>query len=218
MTRKTSKLRYPEKHGTDKRPVRRIVAVLAVLATIAAAGAVIGTVAIGTAAGAEPVEEPDLDLDKLQQIEPANVSIGEDENDPNQVYDRLGDITINTVEQNNGRLLVELTNDADTPETIGIVQVGGESIIWDTTRLLPGENSVLAVDLPADPSSNRPIAYVEQPGTEVPFTALVPPSSSTTLPIYQGVGAGLVLAFGATVLAARKRLDDTGEPEIDRGE
>jgi len=149
-----------------------------------------------------------------------NVTIGDDEPETTEIYDRLGPVSINTVEQTDDGIAVELTNTGDSVETVGIVQVPENSgtILWENIRLLPGENIELGVDTPGDTSNSRPIAYLDTRDAEMPFTALVPPSSSDTLPIYQGVGAGMIMAFGATVLAARRRLRETGSPDIDMGE
>lgn len=148
-----------------------------------------------------------------------NVTDPTAEEETPEVFDQLGPVTIRSVETTGDNTLrVKVENTGDTSERIGIVQVPGNqnTILWDSVRLLPSEESVLLFDLVSNPNDDRPVAYLDTGESRIPTVPLVPPSESEQIPLRQGVVLGSVVALLATGLAARRRVEETGDPEIER--
>jgi hypothetical protein len=136
-----------------------------------------------------------------------------------EIFDELGPITIRSVETTGDNTLrVEVEHTGDSPQRIGIVQVPSNrnTILWDSVRLLPGEESVLLFNLVSNPSKDRPVAYLNTGEARIPTVQLVPPSESEQIPLREGVFLGSAVALLAVGLAARRRVEETGEPEIDK--
>lgn len=136
-----------------------------------------------------------------------------------EVYDKIGPITIRTVETTaDNTLRVKVENTGEISQRIGIVQVpsNSDTILWDSTRILSGEEVILTFDLVSNPNSDRPVAYVDTGEPRIPTVALVPPSNADTIPLREGVFLGSAVALLAVGLAARRRVEETGEPEIEK--
>lgn len=136
-----------------------------------------------------------------------------------ELYEQLGPVAIRTVETTTDNTLrVKVENTGEMFQTIGIVQVPSNqnTILWDSVRLPPDEESVLVFDLVSNPNDDRPVAYLNTGEARIPTVPLVPPSSTDTIPLRQGVILGSVVALLAVGLAARRRVEETGDPEIER--
>jgi hypothetical protein len=141
------------------------------------------------------------------------------EEQPTQVRETLGDLTVHTVDWDRQNSSVRLTVswEGRTPTTVSSIEMldpesSSQSIGVDQTRILPNEETVIRVDLSDDMDG----VVVSTPqsierGNAIVFTP--DPKDSRSVPLMWGVVGGVVLGSGGAAAAAIKRQRSTSEVE-----